>query len=251
VQFENVSFGYTQSDESAEAMPEMILQDISFDLPPGAVLGLLGRTGSGKTTLTRLLFRLYDPRQGALRLDGVELRDLRLAVLRQRVGVVTQEIQLFNASVRDNLTLFDPAIPEQRILSALEKVGLLDWYQELPQGLDTRLAPGGSGLSAGEAQLLAFVRVFLHDPGLVILDEASSRLDPATEGRLERAIDYLLQGRTAIIIAHRLSTVRRVDRIMILEQGRQVEYDSRERLAHDHDSRFAQLLKTGLQEALV
>jgi len=250
LQCENVVFSYAPSEEQAETPPEAVLHDICFDLPPGTVLGLLGRTGSGKTTLTRLLFRLYEPSNGALRLNGVLLRDLPLATLRQRVGMVTQEIQLFNASVRDNLTLFDPHIPEARVLDALEEVGLMDWYRNLPQGLDTQLAPDGSGLSAGEAQLLAFVRVFLRDPGLVILDEASSRLDPATESRLERAIDHLLKGRTAIIIAHRLQTVQRADRIMILEEGRQVEFGERERLAYDPDSRFAQLLQTGLQEAL-
>jgi len=180
----------------------------------------------------------------------VELRDLSLADLRQRVGMVTQEIHLFNASLRDNLTLFDPAISDERILDALQELGLMDWYRSLPQGLDAKLAPGGSKLSAGEAQLLAFARVFLRDPGLVILDEASSRLDPATEARLERAIDRLLAERTAIIIAHRLGTVRRADRIMILENGRQVEYGERERLARDPNSHFARLLKTSLQEAL-
>jgi ATP-binding cassette subfamily B protein len=251
LQCEHVAFSYAPSEQQAETPPEAVLHDICFDLPPGTVLGLLGRTGSGKTTLTRLLLRLYEPAQGALRLNGMLLRDLRLPVLRQRVGMVTQEIQLFNASVRDNLTLFDPHIPESRVLDALEEVGLIEWYRTLPQGLDTQLAPDGSGLSAGEAQLLAFVRVFLRDPGLVILDEASSRLDPATESQLERAINHMLQGRTAIIIAHRLRTVQRADRIMILEEGRQVEYGERERLAGDPDSHFAQLLKTGLQEALV
>jgi len=250
IQFENVSFGYAPSDEQAESAPDIVLQDISFDLPPGTVLGLLGRTGSGKTTLTRLLLRLYDPTQGALRLSGMELRDVRLPALRRQVGMVTQEIQLFNASLRDNLTLFDPAIPDERVLDALQELGLLDWFHALPQGLDTKLAPGGSGLSAGEAQLLAFARVFLRDPGLVILDEASSRLDPATEQRLERAVDQLLEGRTGIIIAHRLGTVQRADRIMILENGRQIEYGEREHLARDPDSHFAQLLETGLQEAL-
>ncbi len=250
VDFENVSFGYAPDKDSESDELDMVLHDINFNLPPGEALGLLGRTGSGKTTLTRLLFRLYDPLEGSLRLGEVELREARLGALRERVGLVTQEIQLFNASVRDNLTLFDPRIPDQRILQALEELGLTVWHQALPEGLDTRLAPGGSGLSAGEAQLLAFVRVFLRDPGLVILDEASSRLDPATEQLLEQAVDRLLENRTAIIIAHRLGTVQRADRIMILESGRQVEYGERESLARDPESQFAQLLKTGLEEAL-
>ena len=226
------------------------MRDISFALPPGAILGLLGRTGSGKTTLTRLLLRLYEPTQGTISLDDLHLPSLSMPTLRQRVGVVTQEIQLFHASLRDNLTLFEPNIPDDRILDVLKELGLWGWYTTLPAGLDSKLAPGGSGLSAGEAQLLAFVRVFLKDPGLVILDEASSRLDPATEQLLEKAVDRLLAGRTAIIIAHRLATVQRADCIMILEQGRCIEYGPRSALVNDPDSRFAQLLRTGMEEAL-
>ena len=194
-----------------------VLSDISFTLAPGRVLGLLGRTGSGKTTLTRLLFRLYDLSSGAIRLGGVDLRAARLGDLRGRVGIVTQDVQLFQASIRDNLTLFDRSIADERIMAMLDQLELAGWVATLKHGLDTELGPGGGGLSAGEAQLLAFARVFLQDPGLVILDEASSRLDPATERLIERAVDRLLAGRTGIIIAHRLATVQRADEIMILE----------------------------------
>jgi len=221
---------------------------VSVRLEPGQVLGLLGRTGGGKTTITRLLFRLFDPQEGAIRLSGVDLRDVHLAEVRQRVGMVTQDVQLFHASVRDNLTFFDRTISDQRILEALAELDLLDWYRALPDGLDTTIAPGGGSLSAGEAQLLAFARVFLKDPGLVILDEASSRLDTATERQLERAVDRLLEGRTAIVIAHRLSTVERADSIMILEDGRIVEAGRRLRLAEDPSSRFRGLLRIGLDE---
>ncbi|CAN5813426.1 ABC transporter ATP-binding protein [soil metagenome] len=229
---------------------ELVLRDISFELPAGAILGLLGRTGSGKTTLTRLLLRLYDPTQGAIYLGDNAMPTLCAATLRQRIGVVSQEIQLFHASVRNNLTLFEPNIPDAHILNVLKELGLWNWYAALPDGLDSKLAPGSSGLSAGEAQLLAFVRVFLKDPGLVILDEASSRLDPATEQLLEKAVDRLLTGRTAIIIAHRLATVQRADTIMILEQGRCIEYGPRAVLVDNPESRFANLLRTGLEEAL-
>jgi ATP-binding cassette subfamily B protein len=219
-------------------------------LQPGQVIGLLGRTGSGKTTLSRLIFRLYDPTAGAIRLAGVDLRDLALADLRARVGMVTQDVQLFAASVRENLTLFDTAISDERIEAALRELGLWDWVQALPNGLETQLGAGGQGLSAGEAQLLAFVRVLLRDPGLVILDEASSRLDPATGRLLEKAVTRLLAGRTGIIIAHRLATVQRADSILILEHGRTVEYGVRAELAADPNSRFAQLLVTGMEEVL-
>lgn len=242
VVFEAVSFGY-----GAE---RPVIDGLSFTLGPGKVLGLLGRTGAGKTTLIRLLLRLYDPDAGAISLGGADLRALRLADLRRQVGVVTQDVQLFRASVRDNLTFFDRTYPDAQLLAAVEEMGLGPWLQSLPAGLDTRLAAGGEALSAGEAQLLAFTRVLLRNPGLVILDEASSRLDPATEGRLQRAVERLLAGRTAIVIAHKLATVRRVDEIMILEGGRILERGPRAELAADPGSRFAGLLRIGLEEVL-
>jgi ABC-type multidrug transport system fused ATPase/permease subunit len=227
-----------------------VLDDFSLRLPAGRKLGLLGRTGSGKTTITRLLLRLYDPQAGAVRLGDVDLRHLTLATLRHHVGIVTQDVQLFNASVRDNLSFFDRTIGDAAIEAALTTVGLADWLRALPAGLETELTAGGGSLSAGEAQLLAFARLLLKDPGVVILDEASSRLDPVTERRLDRAIEQLLAGshgaRTAIIIAHRLATVQKVDDILIVEAGRISEYGPRVQLAADPHSRFAQLLRTGL-----
>ncbi|MCG2783900.1 MAG: ABC transporter ATP-binding protein/permease [Anaerolineae bacterium] len=240
--FEKVSFAYNGNDA--------VLTGLSFQLKPGAVLGLLGRTGSGKTTLARLVFRLYDPTSGAIFLQDSNLCDLQLAALHQKIAIVTQDVQLFRASVRDNLTFFDRSIPDERILKTLRELELDGWLNSLPDGLDSELDTGGRSLSAGEGQLLAFARVFLRDPGLVILDEASSRLDPATEQRLERAIDKLLQNRTAIIIAHRLGTVHRADDIMILEDGQVQEYGNRQQLAADPQSRFYQLLQTGLEEVL-
>jgi ABC-type multidrug transport system fused ATPase/permease subunit len=165
--------------------------------------------------------------------------------------MVTQDVQLFHATVRENLTFFDQSIPDERMLAVLEDLELLPWYCSLPSGLDTVLAAGGGGLSAGEAQVLAFTRVFLHDPGLVILDEASSRLDPASERLIERAVDRLLFNRTGIIIAHRLATVLRADDILILEDGRIREYGELEALRNNPHSRFAELLRTGMEEVLV
>jgi ABC-type multidrug transport system fused ATPase/permease subunit len=242
VELDAVSFGYPDD--------ELVLREVSALLPAGTVLGILGRTGSGKTTLTRLLLRLYDPTAGAVRLGGVDLRRVPNAELRARVAVVTQDIQLFSATVRDNLTFFDPAIPDARVMAALDTLGMGDWVRALPAGLDTLLAAGGTGLSAGQAQLLAFARAFLRDPGLIILDEASSRLDPATERQLELALARLLQGRTAIIIAHRLGTLERVDHIMILEDGRVRERGRRANLVRDPDSRYAQLLRVGMEDVL-
>ncbi|MBN1579486.1 MAG: ABC transporter ATP-binding protein [Anaerolineae bacterium] len=241
--FDDVSFAYNQD--------ELVIKDLSFQLRPGAILGLLGRTGSGKSTLARLVFRLYDPTEGQIALGGVNIRESRLKALRERVAIVTQDVQLFQASVRDNLTFFDKNIRDERIHAVIEELELAEWYKSLPEGLDTRLETGGRGLSAGEAQLLAFTRIFLRDPGLVILDEASSRLDPATEQLIERAVDRLLRDRTAIIIAHRLGTVQRADDIMILDDGHVAEYGDREQLANDPASRFYHLLQTGLEEVLV
>jgi ABC-type multidrug transport system fused ATPase/permease subunit len=256
VAFEDVSFAYddegrTTNDESrsTQHVSRSTLSNISLTLAPGRVLGVLGRTGSGKTTLTRLLFRLYDPTAGVIRLGGADLRDVGFADLRGRVGMVTQDVQLFGASVRDNIPLFDPRVTDDQIRSALAKLDLGEWVQALG-GLDAELAAGGGGMSAGEAQLLAFTRLLLRDPGLVILDEAASRLDPITEARLERAIDRLLAGRTAIVIAHRLRTVGRADDILILEEGRVAEFGPRRQLADDPASRFHRLLQTGLEEAL-
>jgi ABC-type multidrug transport system fused ATPase/permease subunit len=251
VTFEHVAFGYDDAFAGNGNGRERVLEDISFALRPGRVLGLLGRTGSGKTTLTRLLFRLYDPTAGAIRLGDVGLRDVRLSDLRRRIGLVTQDVQLFRASVRHNVSLFSGHVSDDQILDAFRALGLGEWYDSLPNGLDTVLEGGANSLSAGQAQLLAFTRVFLKDPGVIVLDEASSRLDLATEQLLERAIDRLLEGRTAIVIAHRLATVGRVDEIIVLEEGRIGEHGAREALAGDPTSRFYRLLQTGLEEVLV
>ncbi len=239
---EEVSFHYETS--------QPVLQALSFQVAPSEVVGLIGRSGSGKTTLTRLLMRFYDPVGGMIRLGEQDLRQARLDDLRGRVGLVTQEVQLFQATLRDNVTFFDERIDDQRILKAIEQLGIADWYARLPAGLDTELT-GNGGLSAGEAQLLACIRVFLKDPQLILLDEATSRLDPATEKLMMRATEQLLAGRTAIIIAHRLSTVEHVDRILVLEAGRLVEYGLRTELAHDPTSRYARLLQMTHPEELL
>jgi ATP-binding cassette, subfamily B, bacterial len=264
IRFEAVSFGYEPGAKPVEPAKngsqvirekEKVLKDVSFEVAPGKVLGLLGRTGSGKTTLTRLLFRLYDPDEGSIYLYGkhsptpLDLRDLPLAALRRRIGLVTQEVQFFRASLRDNLTFFKADVPDAQIKQVIEDLGLGEWLRSLLQGLDTVLE-GGAGLSAGQAQLLACSRIFLYHPDIFILDEAASRLDPLTEGLLNRAVERLVGTCTMIIIAHRLETVERADDVLILENGRVLEKGPRAKLASDPASHYSGLLHKGLADLL-
>lgn len=234
VTFEGVSFRYDD---------RLVLDDVSFELAPGTVLGLLGRTGGGKTTITRLLARLYDPEAGRVLIGANDVRRVAPAHLRRAVGVVTQDVQLFAASVRDNLTFFDPTLSDGDLRRILGGAGLAEWVDKI--GLDTDLGSGGRGLSAGEAQLLAFARVFVQDPRLVILDEPSSRLDPHTESLIADATHRLFRGRTVVMVAHRLESVRVADEIMVVDSGRIVEHDRRETLAADPESRYARLVAAG------
>ncbi len=233
VEFDGVSFAYEEAP---------VLRDVSFRLEPGRVLGLLGRTGGGKSTITRLIARLYDPESGSVRIGGMDVREVSPRSLRRAVGVVTQDVQLFRASVRDNLTFFRP-IEDEAVFEVLDRAGLGEWVRSV--GLDTELGPGGEGLSAGEQQLLAFARVFLQDPSVVLLDEPSARLDPATEAMLAGATQRLFGGRTVLIIAHRLETVRVADEIMVVSQGRIVEHGERSMLEADAGSIYSGLLRTG------
>jgi ATP-binding cassette subfamily B protein len=245
VTFDAVTFAYDD-----EGGTEIVLDDVGFSIAPGRVVGLLGRTGSGKSTIARLVTRLHEPQQGVVRVGGRATWDVEITDLRRRVAMVTQDVQLFRATIRENLTFFDPSIPDERLREAIHRLELDEWLATLPDGLDTVLEAGSGGLSAGQAQLLAFTRVFLRDPGVVVLDEASSRLDPATETLLERAVDHLLEDRTAILIAHRLATVARADDIIILDDGRVIEQGERAALARDPESVFSRLLEAGMEEVL-
>jgi len=250
VEFKQVRFAYPTDappEESGSEDERFALDGFQLRLEPNEVLGLLGRTGSGKTSLARLLLRLYDVDRGCVLVAGQDVRLWPLRRLRSQVGVVTQDVQLFAASIRDNLTFFDKSVPDVRIKEAIDELGLAPWYASLGESLDAPLQVGSGGLSAGEAQLVAFTRIFLRDPGVIVLDEASSRLDPATEAYLESAVHRLLTDRTGILIAHRLSTVQRADRILILENGRVREQGNRNALASDPSSRYHHLLQLGEQ----
>lgn len=237
----DVSFGYEPD--------ELVLEQVSLSLEPGEILGLVGRTGGGKTTLGRLIVRLYEPSEGVIRLNGIDLAELPVDELRRRVGVVSQDVQILDGSVRDNLTFFDPTPDDRQSLAAIESLGLGAWFGSLPAGLDSRVSR--ADLSAGEAQMLACARVFLTDPGLVILDEATSRLDPATQRLVDIAMTRLLEGRTAILIAHRLSTLERVRTVAVMEQGRIVELGPYSALLANPASRFSHLHRLDAEGLLV
>jgi ATP-binding cassette, subfamily B, bacterial len=242
VNFSDVDFGYGEG--------ENVLHGITFEIPAGKALGVVGRTGSGKTTLGRLLVRLGDPRVGSVELAGTALNRISLDDLRRSICAVSQDVQIFRGSVRDNVTMFDASMDDDAVIEAVELAGMGDWLSAQPQGLDYLLSPGGRDLSAGQAQLLALARAFLRDPAVVVLDEASSRLDPATEARLEGSVASLLRGRTAMVIAHRLETLDRVDLILVMDAGRVAEFGAPADLLADPKSRFSQLRGKGLTEVL-
>lgn len=232
VELRKVSFDYGDG--------ERVLRSINVSLGSGRSVGVVGRTGSGKTTLSRLLLRLVEATEGTVTLGGVPISDIPLATLRQRVALIPQEVELVTGSVRDNVTLFDHGPTDEAVCDALTLAGLGALVEG---GIHRALGPGGTGLSAGEAQLLALARVWLRDPDLVVLDEATARVDPATERRIEQAVAQLISGRTTVVIAHRLSTLRHVDEIVVMDHGRVVEHGERTALMASAGSRFHHLLE--------
>ncbi|MEJ8278010.1 ATP-binding cassette domain-containing protein [Pseudonocardia spirodelae] len=217
------------------------LAGIDLTVPAGTTCALLGRTGSGKSTVTKVLSRAVEPPRGQVFLAGTDVRDLDLDALRRAVGVVTQRTEILAATLEQNITLFDPAVPRPAVAAAVAALGLDEWVAALPDGLATRLGTGGIALSAGEEQLVAFARLLVRDVAVVVLDEATARMDPRTEERVTRASRALLAGRTGIVVAHRLSTIRRADTVAVLADGRLVQHGDRERLATE-PGRYADLL---------
>lgn len=241
--FDDIEFSYVKN--------ENVLNKLSFKIKPETSLGLLGNTGCGKTTISRLIFRFYEPQSGTIKINDVDIEKIALNELRKNISYVTQNIEIFQASLRDNITLFDLNVSDEQILAVIEELQLNKWLDSLPDGLDTFLDSGDKGLSAGESQLLALTRAFLKDPAIIILDEASSRLDPATEHLIERAINTLIQGRVSMIIAHRLSTLDKADDILILTKGSVLEYGSRKNLLKKSNSLFNKLLKLNQEEVVI
>ena len=250
VRFENVTFTYPDD-------PEPVLAAINLVVPGGTTAAVVGRTGSGKSTLARLVSRTALPSPGTVFLDGVDVCAIPVGELRRHVSVVTQRVELLRATVRDNVALFDPSIDDRQVVAAFEELGLGPWLDALPNGIDTVVVSDGSGeqgdvaLSQGEAQLVSFARLLVRNPSVVILDEATARLDPVTEGLARDATNRMLRGRTAIVIAHRLVTIADAHRIVVMDSGRVAESGTIADLMDQADSRFRRLVEAaGGRDAL-
>jgi ATP-binding cassette subfamily B protein len=222
VEFDKVTFGYEPG--------KPVVREVDFVIPPGASWAVVGPTGAGKTSLVNLLMRLYDPGQGRVAIDGVDLRDMDREDVARRVALVSQEVFLFSGTVRDNITLGRPGVDDERLRAALEVSGAAEFVGQLEQGLDTPLGEGARRLSAGQRQLLAFARAVAGEPRVLVLDEATSSVDPVSERLIQQALPRLMAGRTSLVVAHRLSTVRRADNILVMHQGRIVEQGPHDQL---------------------
>jgi ATP-binding cassette, subfamily B, bacterial len=231
LELRDVTFGYGGA---------AVVKGVSLRLEAGEHVALVGVTGAGKSTLAKLLTRQYDPQQGSIALGGVDLRDGVLRSLRRRIVMLPQEGHLFSGSIADNVRLADPDAPDEAVLHALEQIGARERFEALPDGIHTDVQTRGVRLSAGERQLVGIARVALADPAVIVLDEATSSLDPATEADVERALAAVVEGRTVIIIAHRLSTAERADRVVVMDRGRVVEVASHDELVAQ-GKRYARL----------
>ena len=234
---DHVTFGY------GDGAP--VLRDVSLRVPPGESLAVVGTTGAGKSTVAKLISRFYDPREGTVTLDGHDLRDLTITSMRTQLGVVPQEPFLFHGTIRDNVAFSNPDATDEAVLEACRAVGIDDAVNRLPGGINALVHERGSSLSAGERQLLALARAFLAKPRVLVLDEATSNLDLRSEAKIEHALDTLLEGRSAVIIAHRLATAMRCDRIAVVEAGQVVEHGTHAELVA-LNGRYAEMYATWL-----
>jgi ATP-binding cassette subfamily B protein len=229
---DDVSFAYFGRED--------VLRDVTLTVAPGERIALVGPTGAGKSTLAKLIARFYDPRVGAVRFGAVDLRDATMRTLRERIVVVPQEGFLFAGTIRDNVRIGRPGATDEEVDAALEALGVRERFAALPEGLDTEVRERGSRLSAGERQLVSLARAALADPALLVLDEATSNLDPGTEHAVERALEVLTSGRTVVVVAHRLSTAARADRVAVVDEGVLAELGTHAELIR-REGRYASL----------
>jgi len=222
IQFDKVWFAYIED--------RFVLKDISFTVNPGETVAIVGHTGSGKTSIISLLNRLYEIKNGSIRIDDIDIRDYQLENLRSRIGIVLQDVFLFSGSVLDNITLRNSSIPREKVIEAAQLIGMHDFILQLPGGYDYNVMERGSSLSLGQRQLLSFIRALLYNPSILVLDEATSSVDTESELMIQRATETLISGRTSIIIAHRLSTIRKANKIIVLDRGEIKEMGTHEEL---------------------
>lgn len=243
VEFDDVRFSYNNDEE--------VLKGISFDIPAGDSLAIVGSTGSGKTTIINLLGRLYDIQDGQIRIDGIPLTDYDLFSIRQKMAVVLQDVFLFGGTILDNIRLMEPSISEEKIIEASKMIGAHPFFEKLPGGYHFKVMERGGNLSLGQRQLISFVRALVFDPDILILDEATSSIDVETESVIQHAIDKLIAKRTSIIIAHRLSTVKKADRILVMQKGKIVQSGNHESLIADQDGLYFQLNQMQIKDLAV
>ena len=236
LQFDRVWFSYSDDVEQ-----EAVLRDVSFSIRPGETLAIVGSTGSGKTTIISLLNRFYEIQRGHIRVDGHDLRDYDVYALRRHVGVVLQDVFLFSGTVLENITLRDSEVTEAQVVEAAKMIGAHDFIQRLPGGYHYPVMERGATLSMGQRQLISFVRALVFDPNILVLDEATSSIDPESEAIIQHAIETLIAQRTSIIIAHRLSTIRRATNILVLEKGEVREFGPHEELVQIEDGKYREL----------
>jgi ATP-binding cassette subfamily B protein len=222
VEFKNVWFAYNDDN--------YVLKDINLNIQPGETIAIVGATGAGKSSIVNLLNRFYDISQGEIKIDGVNICDFELGLLRKNIGVVLQDVFLFSDSIRNNITLNNPDVTEEMILHAADLVGARKFIERLPGKLDYNVMERGATLSVGQRQLLSFIRAMVYDPKILVLDEATSSVDHETEEMIQEAIDHMMSGRTAVVIAHRLSTIQKADKIIVLEKGEIKETGSHQEL---------------------
>lgn len=240
IQFENVWFSYTGS--------EYVLKDLSFRIEPGQSVALVGVTGSGKTSIASVLTRLYEIQKGAIWLDGIDIRNIEKTALRHIIGLVSQDVFLFSGNLRDNITLFNP-IADAKVIKTVESLGLMPFINRMQDGLNTRISERGANLSVGERQFISLTRIILYNPCIIILDEATSSMDPISEVLIQDALQKVTQGRTSLFIAHRLSTILHCDKIIVLSKGEKIEEGNHETLLKT-GGLYSQLYKIYIKDEL-